>query len=234
MTIYCANQDILYESRMAMHDGAKILRKRGRPSSDDAGAVREEMVLGMAFLAFAERGYEGTTLREIAKALGVSHNLLNVRFGSKADLWRRAVDAAVAKAAPPVMAAFDAPGLDDEARLRELIHRFCRWGVDNPGFVGLTHIEGRRATWRVEYLVQAYVMPFKERLDALMEAVGRQRKIGQISSSALMAILVEGVGFYFASAPLLKCMHTEDEISPALAGQQVEALARFILAGLLP
>src|ERR1700712_1338825 len=86
----------------------KAPRPRGRPTNDAAAAVREEVVLDLAFKAFAQRGYEATTLRDLAKELGVSHNLINVRFGSKADLWRRAVDARVARVAPPVMAAFDA------------------------------------------------------------------------------------------------------------------------------
>ncbi len=209
-------------------------RRRGRPAGDTSHAVGERDILDLAFDAFAERGYEGTTVRELAKTLGVSHNLLNVRFGSKADLWRRAVDAKVAGIGPPVFAAFDAPGRDDEAKLRLLVHSFCGWAARNPGFVGLAHAEGRRATWRNAYLVDGYILPFKQRLDTLMTRVAAKRRIGDISASAFMAVLVQGVGFYFAAGPLLDRLGAGDEVAPGLIDRQVAALAEFILAGLLP
>jgi AcrR family transcriptional regulator len=211
-----------------------LVRRRGRPASDAAHAVREDRVLDLAFHAFAQRGYEGTTLRELAKELGVSHNLLNVRFGSKDDLWRRAVDARVARIAPPVFAAFDAPGLNDEERLRELIHRFCAWAAENPEFVSLAHVEGRRATWRLDYLVDAYILPFKERLDSLLVRVAAMRPVRAISTTAFMAMLVQGVGFYFASGPMLERIGTANEIAPGHVERQVRIFAEFLLAGLVP
>src|SRR3546814_3092585 len=103
------------------------VRRRGRPANNAAHSVPEQRMLDLAFHSFAQKGYEGTTLRDLAKQLGVSHNLLNVRFGSKADLWRCAVDAQIAIAAPPVFQAFDFPGMNDEQRLREQIGRAsCR------------------------------------------------------------------------------------------------------------
>jgi TetR/AcrR family transcriptional regulator len=190
-------------------------------------------VLAAAFRSFAERGYEATTLREMAKDLGVSHNLLNVRFGSKADLWRRAVDARVALIAPSVIAAFDVPGLASEARLRELVLRFCGWAAANPDFVALSHAEGRRATWRLDYLVDAYILPFKVRLDALLAEVAADRPVRGISTTAFMAMLVQGVGFYFASAPMLARMGAGDEIAVRHTERQVRIFADFIVAGLL-
>jgi len=209
-------------------------RRRGRPAGNGAQAVSEERVLDAAFRAFAERGYEGTTLRELAKELGVSHNLLNVRFGTKEDLWRRAVDARVARIGPPVFAAFEAPGLEAEARLRELVLRFCRWAAANGEFVAMTYVEGRRATWRNDHIVDAYLRPFKERLDGLLAALAAKRPIHPISTSALMALLVQGVGFYFASSPMLERLGVGEEIAPDHAERQIEMCADFLLKALMP
>jgi TetR/AcrR family transcriptional regulator len=197
-------------------------------------AVAEEHVLNLAFQAFAQRGYEGTTLRALAKQLGVSHNLLNVRFGTKADLWIRAVDAQVARAAAPLYAAFDAPGLDDEGRLRQFVHRFCRWALDNPALVGITNVECRHPSWRLDHIAEAYLLPFKERLDALLQSVAAARPVRPLSTTALMSILVQGVGFYFASRPVLERIGAAHEIAPAHLDGQVNSFAEFILAALLP
>jgi hypothetical protein len=163
----------------------------------------------------------------------VSHNLLNVRFGTKANLWRRAVDARVAHAAPPVYAAFDAPDLNDESRLRQFVHRFCRWALENPELVGITNVECRHASWRLDYIVDGYLLPFKQRLDALMEHVAGVRPLRRLSTPALMSILVQGVGFYFASRPMLERIGAAHEISASHLDSQVTVFAEFVLAGLL-
>lgn len=211
-----------------------LSRRRGRPRADTLHAVPEARVLDLAFHAFARRGYEGTTLRSLAKQLGVSHNLLNVRFGTKSSLWRRAVDARVARAAPPVYAAFDAPGLDDEARLKQFVHRFCRWAEENPELVGITNVECRHASWRLDYIVDGYLLPFKQRLDGLMKGVATIRPVRPLSTPALMSLLVQGVGFYFASGPMLDRIGAAHEIAPSHLDAQVTMFADFILAALLP
>jgi TetR/AcrR family transcriptional regulator len=209
-------------------------RQRGRPRADTAHAVPEARVLDLAFQQFARQGYDGTTLRSLAKELGVSHNLINVRFGTKSSLWRRAVDARVARAAPPVYAALDQPGVDDETRLKQFIHRFCRWAEENPELVGLTNVECRHPSWRLDYIVDGYLLPFKQRLDALMQRVALQRPLSRLSTPALMSLLVQGVGFYFASRPMLERIGAAHEIEASHLDAQVTAFAEFILAALLP
>lgn len=214
-------------------EGAPIGRRRGRPPADAASAVPEERVLHLAFESFADLGYEGTTVRELAKRLGVSHNLLNVRFGSKADLWRRAVDWRVARFGAPVFSVFDRSDLDPESRLRLLVHRFCGWAAENPSFISISHAEGRRSTWRLDYLVALYIQPFKHSLDALFAQVLAIRPMQGISSSAFMAMLVQGVGFYFASTPMLEALGVGEEADPEAIPARVGEMADTLLAGLL-
>lgn len=221
-------------TQLPMNKQKTAARRRGRPPTDAEHAVSEERVLNLAFHVFARQGYDGTTLRALAKDLGVSHNLLNVRFGTKIEIWKRAVDAQVARAAPPVYAAFDAPDLDDEGRLRQLIYRLCRWTLDNPDMVGLTNIEGRQSSWRLDHIVDAYLRPMKLQFDALLGRVAAKRPVRPFSTLALMSMLVQGVGFYFASAPTLERVDAVHEISPEHLDAQVRAFADFILAALLP
>ena len=208
-----------------------VPRRRGRPAP--ATAVREDRMLDQAFERFAALGYEGATVRELAKQLGVSQNLLNVRFGSKAELWRRAIDSRVARFGGPVFAAFDELPNDPEARLRLVVHRFCAWAAANPDWVGITHIEGRRATWRLAYIADLYILPFKQRLDALFREVAAIRPLRPVSTSAFMALLVEGAGFYFASRPLLDLIGEPEERGDGGLEMRVAQLAEFLLGGLL-
>jgi AcrR family transcriptional regulator len=208
-------------------------RRRGRPPQNGLGAVNETDLLSLAFRTFAERGYEGTTLRELSKQLGISHNLINVRFGKKVELWKRAVEWRLGSASLTVTPAFDEVA-DDETRLRHLIHRFCQWATEHPDIVGLTHVEGRRDTWRIDYIAERFIVPFKRRLDMLLERLAAQRPVANISTAALMAILVQGVGYFFSAVPLQCRIGAGEEVSPQNAPRQAALMADFLLAGLLP
>ncbi|MBM3493945.1 MAG: TetR/AcrR family transcriptional regulator, partial [Armatimonadetes bacterium] len=54
---------------------------------------RREEILSAAVQLFCEKGYEGTTIKDIARAIGVTEGLLYHYFSGKADLiaecWRR-------------------------------------------------------------------------------------------------------------------------------------------------
>jgi AcrR family transcriptional regulator len=208
-------------------------RRRGRPLQDSGNAVDEATMLGRAFRTFAERGYEGTTLRELAKALGVSHNLIHVRFGRKEALWKRAVDWRLTAAALPVEATFE-EAADPETRLRHLVHRFCAWATHNSDVVALTRVEGSRSTWRLDHLVEHFIAPFQRRLDALLGEVAAHRTVRPISTAALMALLVQGVGFFFGAVALQQRIGAGAEVDPRHAEQGAASLADFLLAGLLP
>src|SRR5688572_1859178 len=59
-------------------------RRRGRPPGQTPqGAAAKDRLYGTAIRLIAERGYEATTLRDIAKAAGVSVGLLYRYFPSK-------------------------------------------------------------------------------------------------------------------------------------------------------
>jgi AcrR family transcriptional regulator len=49
-------------------------------------------ILARGLTAFAELGYDGASVRVLARRLGVSHNFINDRFGSKGRFWRAVID----------------------------------------------------------------------------------------------------------------------------------------------
>ena len=57
-------------------------RRRGRPAFGDSPVSIDEILLA-ALQAFAERGYDGMSLRDLNSRLGVSHNLIFQRVGRK-------------------------------------------------------------------------------------------------------------------------------------------------------
>src|SRR5690606_14177195 len=207
-------------------------RRRGRPPSNAALSVDEDRLLAAVFKMFSMRGYDATLLRELSRELGVSHNLLNVRFGKKRDIWMAAVDWRFARASQNVIAAFEGTGGPEE-RLRSLIARFCEWAVVNPDVMSLSYWEGQEASWRLDHIVDEFIAPFKLRLDALLEELRLERADHQISTPAVMAMLVQGVGFYFAARPLQEKLGDEKNLSEEHQLAQARILGDFITSGLL-
>ncbi|GAA3373949.1 TetR family transcriptional regulator [Streptomyces sannanensis] len=69
-------------------------RRRGRPSRKDAesGPGARERILEAARTEFAERGYDKTSVRGIAKAAGVDPALVHHYFGTKDEVFAAAVE----------------------------------------------------------------------------------------------------------------------------------------------
>lgn len=222
------------EAETAAHDevDTTATRRRGRPALDTVQSIDEAVLLAAAFAMFAERGYAPTTMRELARGLGISHNLLNVRFGLKANLWRAAVDWRMVEASATVVAAFDGVG-DAEQRLRDLIRRFCEWATENRDIVAISYHEGQQDSWRLDYISDTFIRPFQRRLDALIDAVRAKRPVHALSTTALMALLVQGVGFYFAAKPLQLRLGEPANASRETALWVARQFADFLTAGLL-
>jgi TetR/AcrR family transcriptional regulator len=91
-------------------------------------AKTRETILRAAFETFAESGYEGASIADIAKAAGVPKSLVQYHFGSKEELW----EACLRAKAGPMMEAVDR-FLDSDSRdPRELISARFSFLKENP------------------------------------------------------------------------------------------------------
>ena len=61
-------------------------RRRGRPPKSDASDTKE-LLLQAALALFAEKGFEGTSVRDIARSVGLSESVLYAHFDSKRAIF---------------------------------------------------------------------------------------------------------------------------------------------------
>ncbi|HEU5149786.1 MAG TPA: helix-turn-helix domain-containing protein [Iamia sp.] len=153
-------------------------RRPGRPSADEITLSTEEL-LDAALDAFAERGYDGTSVRELARKLGVSHNLIPQRIGSKEKLWFAAVDHGFGTLEAELEAVAAASiGLDDVEMLRTIVRAFITVNVRRPALLRIINKEAVADGPRLDHLFVHYVEPVRlygaEAL-ARLEAAGRVR-----------------------------------------------------------
>ena len=101
----------VFPASMLAMPPASADKRKGRPKAQDAPATLEQ-ILDAAFRAFATYGYDGVACRTLNRELGVSHNLIHQRFGSKQALWYAAVDRAFGQQVTELATWFD-PTLTD-------------------------------------------------------------------------------------------------------------------------
>src|SRR5438270_13901435 len=99
-------------------------------------AVREPQMLDAAVAVFAERGYHGASMDEIASGAGVTKPMVYAYFGSKEDLYL----ACIAHAGGRLTKALAEAGLDESDAERQLWLRLL-------GF--FRFVGDHRAEWRV-------------------------------------------------------------------------------------
>ncbi|WP_207934554.1 TetR/AcrR family transcriptional regulator [Actinomadura sp. KC06] len=80
---------------MSIRPDGQARRRPGRPPKTQAGDTKSELVEA-ALRLFAQKGYTGTSIRAIAREVGLSESVLYAHFASKQDIF----DAAVAKLGP--------------------------------------------------------------------------------------------------------------------------------------
>ena len=83
---------------------------RGRVLNEEMRAETLAKLNSAALQVFAQYGYHGATMKQIAQAAGVSQGLLYHYFPSKAEIFRHLVDSAVAESVEAMRLLVSAPG----------------------------------------------------------------------------------------------------------------------------
>jgi AcrR family transcriptional regulator len=213
-----------------MAKAAAAPRGRGRPRAGEE--IDLAVLLQAALDAFAETGYDGTSVRELSRRLGVSHALLTARFGSKEGLWFAAMEHALAQAERTWREVADSPGLDDLQALHQAVVRQVIFSAAHPQVLRIMSHEGAIDSPRVRFVVDRFVNPLRpgvERLLARLVAAGRIRPVPY---ATVHFLVVAGGGALFANpveAALLGApAHPDAEDVRAHA----EAVADVLIAGI--
>jgi TetR/AcrR family transcriptional regulator len=205
--------------------------RTGRPKAHDA-PVTLEQILDAAFRAFATYGYDGVAVRTLNRELGVSHNLIHQRFGSKQGLWYAAVDRAFSQQVTQLANAFDPTLADPLDQLNHAIRRFVHYSAERPELLGLMNIEARVDSERLDYIYDNYVAPAVAPLGRLLGHLHKEGRIRPISLRALFFLIAHGAAAPFTLSPLARHFDDTDPLDPDQVAEQAALTADVITNGL--
>ena len=151
-------------------------RRVGRPAQP-TDIPSEAEILTRGLTAFAELGYDGASVRELARRLGVSHNFINDRYGSKEQFWRAVIDRSLTSQVARLGAVLNVAGEDELARLRNLVHAFHQANVAEPDLARILQYESIQGGERLEYVFQRYLVPVRDAVAPLVDALVEQGRV---------------------------------------------------------
>lgn len=191
----------------------------------------EAEILRRGLGAFAELGYEATSVRELGSRLGVSHNFVNDRYGSKAAFWQAVVDFALSESRQRLDPVLVQDVADPAERLAAVVRRFYQVAVRSPQLSRLIAYEGTRDSVRLDYLYDRFLAPILLTCAPSVEelvAAGRMRRVPLFELYSLVAgpiaILTQG--------PLARRFGAEPGTERQLAAT-ADSLATMVMSGLL-
>ena len=175
-----------------------MTKNRTRKPRTPRGEAKER-ILAAAIEAFAEKGFEAASTRDIATRAGTDQGLVTYHFPSKDLLWRAAADrlfgilgerlddrvASLAK-------------VDPRERIREAIREYVRWVAEKPEFFRFLVDEGNLSNARTRWLVDTHIKP---RFEFMKEAgLARAAGIDKTAIPHAFFALSGAAGLIFAVA----------------------------------
>ncbi|HJR26628.1 MAG TPA: TetR/AcrR family transcriptional regulator [Acidimicrobiales bacterium] len=208
-------------------------RGRGRPSVGEP-MLSTEHLLDAALEAFAERGYDGTSVREIARKLGVSHNLIPQRIGSKEELWRRAVDQGFGRLTLELITALETDPQDDVDRLRAVVAKFIEANARRPSLVRIISKEAVVAGPRFDYLFDNYIDPVRVMGSELLAGLRKAGRLRTDSVALVYFFMTHGAGGAVAYPALAQRFGSNvDPDDPEAVRQHAEEAVELLFGGLV-
>ena len=147
-----------------------MVSKRGKQTAEAAELTRKRL-LEAALKHFADKGFRGASLREIAQDADTTHGLIRHHFGTKEDLWRAMVDDFVGKFEQrhqPLLA--DSQGVDPVQLLTGLVTNFVHLAAELPEVSKIIMNDCSLPGPRLDYVMER-MLPIHEAIEPVILAV---------------------------------------------------------------
>jgi AcrR family transcriptional regulator len=224
------------KSRTASGGAKAANRAKGSASAD---AVSPEVsgrqrLIEAAEIEFSQKGFDGASVLAIARRAGVKQPLLNYHFGNKEGLWRAVVENAYVETIRYWMhadAAID--GAAPLSRLRALLRAFAVINILHPAAHSLVFMEVTQAGPRLDWLVNTYMRPFHQALDAVVAectAAGLLKTYPVEHASIMMTGMLTAVQ---AAAHLVERIYGAAPMTAAQAEAHAEQAIDALFHGML-
>jgi TetR/AcrR family transcriptional regulator len=174
------------------------------------------------------------SVRELNNRLGVSHNLINRRFGSKRDLWQVTVDRWFGEIADRLIGLLEEIGPDDDLveRFDAFIVLLIELNARRPEMLRMMQFEASIEGPRLDYMYERFVAPVAATLGVAFAPLFETGQLRTLPPVTLFFLLAHGATAPAGHAALARKLGAGDPTAPEAVATHAHAVADLIIGGL--
>ena len=225
-----------------MKDAAmtKAVKQKSSDSAPKAETRAEQKartrarILECALDAFAERGFEGATVRDIAAAAGVNHGLIKYHFSDKDNLWKSAVAFLFDRMREEMKTPEGEEGMSSLEQLKSWIRRYVAYSARHPEHARIMVQESIRDSDRLRWAVNNFIKPDHDLRAKLYEKHVREGLYPNIPRHSINYIIVAVSQYLSMLAHEVKLIYGIDASDPKVIDQHADAIIELFFNHSVP
>jgi len=206
-------------------------KRVGRP----IGTVDLDMdsLYSSALKVFADKGFDSTTMTQIALEAKITRSSLNYHFGNKTELWKKTIDYLTEQ----FIKDFEQTkqfnkDLDDISFLKIVIRQMVAYWASDNGFCKLAFNELNQKSDRADYFIEHLMYPL---INLTKDVFGRLRKEGVIKKfdkQYQLSIILGMISYLYANSYLFEKLHGINTASAEIIDGHADAVIDIFFNGI--